>query len=221
MASEIRQRYGSHSFGHVLVLTVATVVFTIAAPVEDWAKVVAMLLASATLVTAVWTSGASRRAVIIALIAAGLAVGAAVVSIASSQDVSAGVNAFVTACLVGVAPVVIIRALVRVPDVTVRTLLGALAVYLLIGLFFATAYAVVGAIDDNPFFTSTNSETGSDYVYFSFVTMATVGYGDLVAAGDLGRSMAVLEGVLGQMYLVTVVAVVVTNLGRRRPTERL
>ena len=54
------------------------------------------------------------------------------------------------------------------------------------------------------------------YVYFSFVTMATVGYGDLIAQGGVGRALAVTEGILGQVYLVTAVAALVGNLGRRR-----
>jgi hypothetical protein len=55
-------------------------------------------------------------------------------------------------------------------------------------------------------------------VYFSFVTMATVGYGDLLAQGGVGRALAVTEGILGQVYLVTAVAALVGNLGRRHAT---
>jgi voltage-gated potassium channel Kch len=56
------------------------------------------------------------------------------------------------------------------------------------------------------FFTAHEAGTRSDYTYFSFVTMATVGYGDLTAAGGIGRALAVTEGLLGQIYLVTSVA---------------
>ena len=57
-------------------------------------------------------------------------------------------------------------------------------------------------------------------MYFSFVTMATVGYGDLTAQGGLGRALAATEGILGQIYLVTTVAALVGNLGRTRsPTQ--
>ena len=68
--------------------------------------------------------------------------------------------------------------------------------------------------------------TRSDYTYFSFVTMATVGYGDLTAQGGVGRAFAVTEGLLGQIYLVTTVAALVGNLGYTRtmkeetPSER-
>ena len=67
----------------------------------------------------------------------------------------------------------------------------------------------------NALFAQQAHATSSDYVYFSFVTMTTVGYGDLTAAGTLARGCAVLEALLGQVYLVTIVAVLVSNLGVR------
>ena len=53
-------------------------------------------------------------------------------------------------------------------------------------------------------------------MYFSFITMATVGYGDLTPQGGLGRALAVTEGLFGQIYLVTAVAALVGNIGRAR-----
>ena len=67
-----------------------------------------------------------------------------------------------------------------------------------------------------PFFASQETATRSDYVYFSFITMASVGYGDLTAQGGLGRALAVTEGLLGEIYLVTAVAALVGNIGRAR-----
>ena len=58
-----------------------------------------------------------------------------------------------------------------------------------------------------------------DFLYFSTITLATVGYGDLVPALRLGRALAVLEGLMGQLYLVTVVALVVSHIGWRRPGD--
>ena len=54
------------------------------------------------------------------------------------------------------------------------------------------------------------------YLYFSFVTLTTVGYGDYSAGSDVGRMMAVVEALVGQLYLVTVVAIVIGNIGRPR-----
>jgi len=58
---------------------------------------------------------------------------------------------------------------------------------------------------------STTASTAADYVYFSFVTLATLGYGDLVPRTTLGRMLAVTEALVGQLYLVTVVALLVSN----------
>ena len=55
-----------------------------------------------------------------------------------------------------------------------------------------------------------------DYVYFSFVTLTTVGYGDLTARQDVGRMCSILEALFGQLYLVSVVALLVANMGRSR-----
>jgi hypothetical protein len=100
--------------------------------------------------------------------------------------------------------------------------MAAVGIYVLLGLSFAFAFECVGEFGSKPFFTAHEAGTRSDYTYFSFVTMATVGYGDLTAAGGIGRALAVTEGLLGQIYLVTTVAALVGNLGRRRtPLEEI
>jgi uncharacterized membrane protein len=71
-------------------------------------------------------------------------------------------------------------------------------------------------LGQGPFFANVDAPDGTDYLYFSFVTLTTVGYGDLVARGSLGRMLAVSEALLGQLYLVTVVALLVGNVGRPR-----
>ena len=51
------------------------------------------------------------------------------------------------------------------------------------------------------------------FLYFSYITQTTVGYGDFVASGNLGRTVAVVQALLGQIYLVTIVGVTVSRLG--------
>ncbi len=110
----------------------------------------------------------------------------------------------------------IARRLALHAEISVLTVVGAVCLYVLIGLGFAFAYECVGTFGSEPFFTSRGAGTRGDYVYFSFVTMSTVGYGDLIAQGGVGRALAVTEGILGQVYLVTAVAALVGNLGRTR-----
>ena len=91
-----------------------------------------------------------------------------------------------------------------------------MCIYVLLRLNFAFVFEAVGELGSQPFFASQETGTLSDYVYFSFITMETVGYGDLTAQGGLGRALAVTEGLFAQVYLVTAIAALVTNLGRAR-----
>jgi Ion channel len=97
------------------------------------------------------------------------------------------------------------------------TVMGALRIYLLIGLLFAYFEQFRGAVGSGPFFAEYGDGTPSDSIYFSYVTLTTVGYGDLTVAGNLGRAPAVVEAMIGQLYFVTVVGFTVGNVaGRRR-----
>jgi hypothetical protein len=126
----------------------------------------------------------------------------------------------VSVLLVALAPVAIAAGVVRgvraEGAVTLHTMFGVLCIYLLLGMLFAFVYGLVGDAQSEPFFASGIDADISDYLYFSFATMTTVGYGDLSAATDLGRSVAITEALIGQIYLVTVVAVIVGGLSRRR-----
>jgi hypothetical protein len=92
--------------------------------------------------------------------------------------------------------------------------LGALAIYLLIGLTYAYLYPIISAATNQPFFVQTTTPNAVDYVYFSYVTLTTVGFGDFTAATSVGRMVAVSEALTGQLYLVSAVALLVGNIGR-------
>ena len=85
-------------------------------------------------------------------------------------------------------------------------------------MFFSFLYGVIGAVDPDSLFVQLHDSDREDQLYFSFVTLCTVGYGDLTPAGGLARAFAVAEMLIGQIYLVTIVSLIVSNLGavRRR-----
>jgi len=117
--------------------------------------------------------------------------------------------------LVATVPFVIARSLWRRGVVDIHTVMGAICIYVLLGMMFAFVYAAINAMSSGPFFVQTADATPPDFLYFSFITQTTVGYGDFTASGDLGRALAVLEALIGQLYLVTVIAVLVSRLNAR------
>jgi len=124
-----------------------------------------------------------------------------------------------SAILYAVAPVSIVFDTIRRPTVDEQTLLAAIAAYLMLGMAFAFTYRLVGELQVVPFFGQTGAETMANYLFFSFVTLTTTGYGNLVPAANPGQSLAVLEAIAGQLFLVTAVAKIVNESGllsRRR-----
>ena len=124
--------------------------------------------------------------------------------------------------LVALAPPAIIVGVVRtlrvMQAVTVEAVLGVLSVYILLGMFFASVYGSINQVSGNPFFVQGHATTAT-FIYFSFTTLCTVGYGDLTASSNLGHTLSVSEALIGQVYLVTVVSLIVANLGRRRQAQ--
>jgi voltage-gated potassium channel Kch len=84
---------------------------------------------------------------------------------------------------------------------------------------FAVADATIQDISGTNFFT-THHAGRDDFLYFSFSTLTTTGYGDVVAATNLGRSLAITEALIGQLYLVTVVALIISNMRPVRTRSR-
>jgi ion channel len=148
--------------------------------------------------------------------------GAALFGSGRFGNASAG---FVALLYVTLTPVALVYGLLRqfreAGAVTLETMFGVLCIYLLLGLIFGVAFATIADVSNQEFFNIPGHHGRDDFLYFSYTTLTTVGYGDLVAVTSLGRSLAITEALLGQLYLVTVVAVIISNLQprRRRSTQ--
>jgi Ion channel len=204
----------------VLALILCSLIFQLAAPDEDWARLVTITLQGGTLILALFASRVRPLITWLALAVVALAVlGSAAALIGFGELGSTGAR-LVTVLLVALAPLAIAKGVVdgvrEERGVTVHTMFGVLCIYLLIGSLYALIYGIAGDLESGSFFDSGINATISDYLYFSFATLTTVGYGDLTTATDLGRSLAIAEALIGQIYLVTVVAVIVGSLSRRR-----
>ena len=117
--------------------------------------------------------------------------------------------------------VLILRHVFRCQRVTLDLVFGALTAYLLIGLLFALLYTVIARADPTLFVPVQDLDERNGLFYFSFVTLTTIGYGDITPAADWVRSIAVLEGLTGQIFLVVLVARLVGMEIAQRANESL
>jgi voltage-gated potassium channel len=209
----LRRHSPGYQYGWVLLLLSLTFIVMAAGPPNRWTRVVTVLLQGLTLCAALLASRVRLRwfrlAAAIALLSLLAAIASVVIDNGRSPD---GGFFLLNVLLVATVPWVIVRALWHRKVVDVRTVLGAVCIYVLLGMVFAFLYAAIDSLSSGPFFVQTSNPTTPDFLYFSYITQTTVGYGDLTARGDLGRALSVLEAMFGQLYLVTVIAVLVSRL---------
>ena len=206
-------------YGLLLALIALSLAFQLAAPAEDWARLVTVGLQGATLMLALWTSRVHPLLLRFASVAVGVALIGSATAVLGGGEVARDGTALVNLLLVGVAPGAIAVGVVRYMredrGVTLATMFGVLCIYLLLGMFFAFLYGVIDALGSSGFFAQRIDASHADFLYFSFTTLTTTGYGDLTAGTGLGRAFAITEALTGQVYLVTIVAAIVANLRPR------
>ena len=115
--------------------------------------------------------------------------------------------------------IAVLRRVLIHQEVTLETICGALSAYLLLGLMFGSVYGAMADLGDQQVFVQVAEPSVALRMYFSFTTLTTLGYGDVTAATDLGRAVATLEAVFGQIFLVTLIARLVANFAGRRSTR--
>ena len=216
-AAEV-QGAGGFRYAAVLLLTLAIAVFALIAQDSGPVRTIELFAAGATLLVAVLTSrapAATRRV-------AGVGVGV-VVLVGGVTAAVVGPHPAITfagtSVLLAVTAGVILAGLVRLVverGVVLQAVFGALAVYVLVGLTFSFVIGALATGESTPYFASGTDGTQNARVYFSFTALTTTGFGDYTAATRAGRALAVLEMLVGQLYLVTVIATLVGNLRHQR-----
>lgn len=185
---------------------------------NPWSRVVVAALLAATLLLAFRVAGAPRiwvtLSAIFMFVSILAAIGTAFIPGAGAlSQIIPGIGG----TLLILAPLVILRHIAASTHVTGETILGAVCVYLLWGMSFACIFSLVDALSPGEFFVEHSSERpASDFLFFSYTTLTTVGYGNLVPVGPLGQALAMVEALLGQIYLVVVVARGVSLWGQGR-----
>ena len=211
-------------FELVLLLVLATIV--VQALVDVRSSVLAGIFTHAisglALLAAVRASGARRRwrlAVDVLVITVAVA-SFVILAIFRNGGPDSGVPpATVWLLAAGLTPVLVARRLLQHAEVTVQTVMGAVSAYLQIAVAFAYLYQTIDAFSESSFFGEEVSTTV--YTYFSLITLTTVGFGDYTPATDLGQLAAGSEAVIGQVFLVTFVALIVARFAARLPRARV
>lgn len=201
-----RAQRASDAFGLVLMLVLLTYVLASVLPNKGWGAVLLTAVTGATAVVALVSSHARPIFVRRSLLLAVLAVLLAMVSAVTGGRHWLSAASFIEIGLLVVAMAGVLRRVLTADNVSSRTILGAISVYTSLGILFTWAYGLIDRIEGGGFFGETVSAKGSDFLFFSYTTLTTTGYGDLVPVGQVGRMVSGLEMMLGQIFLVTLVA---------------
>jgi Ion channel len=206
---------GGDTYGLLLVLLMLTYVLIALLERSPWERFVIAFMLGLVFLLTLHTSHVRTRAFHFGL--------AIVLIIELSTFVQALVGregndgtAYIMFVFLLIAPLVILSRILRHDVIGLETILGALCVYVLLGIAFAGIYAAINGVEAAGFFAQPGPKSNVDFLYFSFITLTTVGYGDLTPGTDFGRVIVTFEALIGQVFLVTLVARLVSMYGRAR-----
>src|SRR5665213_1811880 len=204
----------SDSYGLLLALLLLDYVLLSLIQTRRWSDLIVGVPIVLSLLLAMHTSRAHIHAIRLARLAGVVVVILGIVSALTGQNLLSGAIRFLFCVLLAVSVYVILRRVLGHERVGMETILGALCVYIIIGLLFTFMFIAIARVSTTPFLAQPPSNhSPADYLYLSFVTLTTVGFGDLTPASKVARSVVVLEALMGQVFLVTLVARLVALFG--------
>ncbi|HEX4081673.1 MAG TPA: ion channel, partial [Acidimicrobiales bacterium] len=220
--------WGENSYGLLFILLLIDYVMMSLVNSPRWGGLLRTVPIVLTVLFAMHTSHAHRRVLRVAQVAAAFAIVAGTVQaivpyttqVGDTSDTARGVSYLLMAALLLVTPVAMLRRILPRQSVDIETIFAAVDVYIIIGLIFSALFTGIAYVHPSPPFLAQPPpmpHQPSDYVYLSFVTLTTVGFGDLTPLTDIARSVVVLEALIGQIFLVTLVARLVTLFGLEQP----
>ncbi|HEX4306752.1 MAG TPA: ion channel [Solirubrobacterales bacterium] len=213
-----RAEQATDAFGLVLGLVLVTFVLTSLVSNIGWGSVLIMMASGATSIVALSSSHSAPRYVHLAIYLSGLSLVLAIVEAISGAYVWLDLGAVIQVALLTIATVAMLIRVITSVEVNARVILGAISVYTILGLLFGFTYEAVSRVQNTPFFEGVPHLHHGDFLFYSYTTLTTTGYGNLVASGQPGEMISTFEMLIGQIFLVTLVAGLVSLW---RPGERL
>lgn len=194
------------AFGLVFALVLIT--YTLASLLDNhgWTSVILTTATSTTSVVALVSAHARHRFVRVVVLLAALTVVLAAIGAATDDRTWLNLATVIQVSLLAVAMAAVLRRVVTASEVGSRTILGALSVYAVLGILFTFLYGVIDRLQSGAFFENHPHPASSDFLFFSYTTLTTTGYGNLVPGGQPGRLVSGFEMMAGQIFLVTLVA---------------
>jgi hypothetical protein len=196
----------ANAFGLVLLLVLLTYVLASLTTFGGWSGVALAVAASTSSCVAFATADASERTVGVVAFCALVSIACAVIAAAGGARTFAGVSALIQVLLMSAAAVTVLAAVMLESKVGFRTILGAISVFVMLSLIFAFLYVAIDRIQSGAFFAGNPKLGTGDYVFFSLTTLTTTGYGNLVPAAQPGKMFAGIEMLTGQIFVVTLIA---------------
>lgn len=210
----------SRSFFVVILLIVAVYVLAETYPGDDWAQLPIGLLVYGAVLISIRGTGGSRRLVTVHL---AVMIPAFLLTLAGAVfDVGGllGPGNVLTTALAITAPIMILKFVLTERRVNSNVIFAAISVYLLIGIVFGIAFSWLAYADSHAFLPAQIVETGeSSLFYYSFVTLTSLGMGDIAPVSEAARALTVVETLMGQIYLVVLIARLVAMHITRRYAE--
>ncbi|MCP4306619.1 MAG: two pore domain potassium channel family protein [bacterium] len=206
----------TEQYGRVFLMLVVVLFFVMFIEESRWARVLVGLGVILVVLLTLKATGVTPRT----MCNTWFVVGALAVLVVSggytdAAEVIATIGFAIAAALV-VSVLMLLRRVFEKDRIRIAEVVAALAAYIQIGLAFGFVFSATAALSEGDFFNNGVAGQASDFFYFSVVTMTTLGYGDLSPATDIGRSLVIVETLLGQIFLIVLVAYLVGMLGSSR-----
>lgn len=213
-----RAEGGREAFGLLFVLLIVVCVLMSTLADHGWPAVLLTAVTSITSLVALTSADARPGLLRGAFWVSALSLLLAIVGAISGTHGWLDVAALLQVLLFAVAIAKVLRRIIESGDVRARAIVGALSVYVALAIIFASIYGTLDRIQGGGFFAGHPSVEHGDFLFFSFTSLTTTGYGNLVPGGQPGEMIAALETVIGPVFLATLVAGLVSLW---RPGEAL